>query len=348
MTKTLRTLALTVTALLAACGAEAPKDGQLAVTVSPAIGDADVSRVSVEIDPAGVSQDLHFSSGNGQFQALLAVPVGTQTVTATAYGDPDGDGFEDVLGIGTVTVDVLEGESASVFIRILDVTPPPPAPDHSPIVAALTVSTSNPAANEAVSFAVVAVDPDGDPISYAWSVTCDEGVGTIFTDLAAATTLWTADAAGTCTVRLDATANGRSDTVTLEVVVGPAAGGTGGMVVAATFVPRPYLTSAYVYSRLGSFIHMVDRSDPAADGTVPSPLAVSTQYLVAVNWVGDASAAEVTLSDDCGGTSTVAVSGAGYKTFRWNAPAAGGLCRIALALDTGEFQDGFFVAALVQ
>ena len=181
------------------------------VTVDALTSSAQITRVSVTVMPANVSADLTRDPA-GTFSGTLTVPAtGPQTVTASAWAGTT------LAASGSGSVVVAKGQTAQLFITALDATGPVPLPDHSPVVTSLAASTTTVALGGNASLVATAVDADGDAITFGWSA-APAGCGT-FAAPGSASTTWTAAAVGVCAVTLTASARGKSDSRSTNILV---------------------------------------------------------------------------------------------------------------------------------
>ena len=196
---------------LCACGSRpAAERSLLTVSVAAQVTAAQITRVSVQVAPAGVSADLARDPA-GTFSGTLAVPVGPQTVTATAWAGPT------AAGSASAAVTVVKGQTAHLSITVLDATGAPPQPDHSPVITSLAASASAAAVGDPISLSAIAIDSDGDAISYSWTA-APASCGS-FSPSASASTTFTAAAAGNCVVTVTARARGLSDSRSTTIVI---------------------------------------------------------------------------------------------------------------------------------
>jgi hypothetical protein len=298
-----------------------------------------VTRINVAVTPANISQDLTYS--NGTFSGILVVPTGAQTLTATAYV-----GAQQV-GTGTVTVTVTANTTSSAYIKILDATGSPPAPDHGPYITSLTASKNNPNTGESVALAATAVDPDGDALAYQWSEDCSGGT---FTAPSAATTSWSSTMTGACNLTLTVTSKALKDTKAVQVVVFGGSGGSGGgptgaVSVTGTFVAAPSIGEVRLYTYSPGLSCDIYRS--IADGDCRQPLFPTQKIWVYLNYSTTASTPNVTLTDNCGGSTTPNSTYSSYAYFNWTAPANTGACLLTATLSGDGMTDSFPVAVLV-
>lgn len=214
-------------------------------------------------------------------------------------------------------------------------------PDRPPRIVRLIHPRKAVAPGERVTFAAIAVDPDRDPIAFAWSQDCD---GT-FTAPAEALTWWSRTSAGTCTINVTATANGLLDSESFAVTVAFPTG-TGGATVDGRFVPQPVVTEITLDGQV------ISRSSP--DATLPD--AVVPGAWLPGSFAFDLGAAPgalgATVRDGCGGEATEPVlwtspEGLGEGTFAWRAPDAPAVCLVAVEVQHESLADGFSVAARV-
>lgn len=327
-----RVASLAVLAALA-CSSATNRDrggGRVVAVVQP-LAAALVTRVTLEVSPAGVTQDLSYNAADGTFAGILTVPVGAQTLTATAFvGDA-------VYGTGAAFADVTENGTALVYLSILDASGRKPAPDHGPVVTSITVSNVTPLAGEQIQLAASAVDPDRDPISFAWSDVC----GGAFSAATSATTTWSSETVGLCRVTVTATSRQLSDAraVTIRVRSAP----TGQIEITGIVVPQPTIDVVTFSDAQAQSCTML-RGGPGADGTCHMQVLAGARLAVTLAASDLIPTAAFSLTDDCGGS---AEPGAG-STFTWTAPAAGGLCIVAVAVSQAGLSDLFPVAVFVE
>ncbi|HEY6912156.1 MAG TPA: hypothetical protein VI356_22445 [Myxococcales bacterium] len=261
---------------LCACGSQ-PERALLDVSVAAQIASAQITRVSVQVVPAGVSADLSRDAG-GTFSGTLSVPTGAQTVNATAWAGLS------VAGTASAAVTVVKGQTARVAITILDATGAPPQPDHSPVITSLSASASAAIVGDRISLSAAATDADGDAISFLWTA-APSGCGT-FSAAGSASTAFTAAAAGNCVVTVAATARGLSDTRSTTIAI---SGGGGAP-------PSPALVQ-----------HLSSTSNPPAERragndfrfTLPNPVMAGNCLVLGISYTWSA-ARTVHISDSAG------------------------------------------------
>src|SRR5689334_19642323 len=121
-------LRLVACLLLIACGgSRAP--GDAARVLVQMLVPADVTRVVLEVQPAGIVQDAgSYDPVSGSFTGTLVVPVGPQTVTAKAYAGAT------LVGSASASVTVVSGTTAAVNLIVIDSRAPTPPSDRSPVI----------------------------------------------------------------------------------------------------------------------------------------------------------------------------------------------------------------------
>jgi hypothetical protein len=339
-----RVVAPITLAVLVACGVQKPDRGTIHAVVSTRlVGTIEVTRITITVTPAGVTQDLTYNASDETFTGTLTVATGEQTVTAIAYAGPAP--YTEV-GRGSASVTIVTGASASVDITIYDTTGPPPPPDHGPVILTFVVQNTNVMSGTAQTLTATAMDADGQAIAYAWTqAPADCGA---FSNASADSTQWTAGPVGPCAVTITATANGKSDARSKTIQIVPA---TGFLDVTGHWVPQPFITHVAVLNG-GTVWWDVARGD--ANATSPNSLAIGASHEVRA-YHTPASGAAVALTDSCGG----AISGPAYGTdgsgsyaaFTWTAPTSPGACILTPQLTVpgpaGDFHDAFPVVVRV-
>jgi hypothetical protein len=339
--KSAKLMAVVGAAVLACAGGPAKRTptGNVVMRVQPAaLLAAQVTRIAVTVAPIGLSQDLT-ANADGSFSGVLVVPPGTYTVGATAYAGTV------LAGTGSAGVTVVANQTAAVTIRILDATPPAPVPDHAPIITALSASSTNPVAGDVVTLAATAVDPDQDPIAYAW--TQSQGCAGTFGSPAAAATTWTSTTVGTCTLTLTVNSKQLADAVSVNVTVSAKPAPTGTIDVSAVFVSQPQIESVTVRDLLPNAAPAcyVWRQGPGADATCHMPVSSGETVAVEFALSSVATGAKFELVDDCHGTAAQATPGA--PSFTWKAPGTGGVCALTARVTQDGLVDTLPVAIFV-
>lgn len=338
-TKTL--LAATFALLLAACGATTSSGGRVSIQADlTSMATQGSVVVKVSASPAGTSSDLTFDAETGRYAGSMSLPPGLQTLTVEALSDTDDDGELEVVAIGSGQASVVENQTASVVVVLMDLTPPPPVPDHRPIVTSAGVSNANPAPGETVSVWVSAVDVDEDPITFLWTVNCNSGSATI-ADPTAASTTFTVDTAATCSVNASASANGKTVWVNMAVQVG----GSGQADVTISFATPPVIAQVYVLDTTSTFACAIDRTGDEATCADPLAMGAVADIYLTLDAASDGSQASV---DVCGGLVTTVYQGPGLAHFTWQVPQASGVCVVTGMTVRDGYMDAFPVAMLLQ
>lgn len=189
-------------------------------TVAIAVASApDVARVHFRVTGPGMDPaefDLFRDSSNNTVTGLVAVRAGpSRRFAATAY-----DAMNVVNYVGTATISVPANVTTNLTITLLSVSGGAPLGNvavdvnfnHAPIIAFVSVSPNPGRRNRDVALSVGASDPDGDPISYLWTVTDANGAPAgALTNGAAANAAWrapNANGAYTATIRVSDITNG--------------------------------------------------------------------------------------------------------------------------------------------
>jgi hypothetical protein len=320
--------------LLLACEGPEQSVGHILVVAQPLTTAAQLSRVTVTITPAGITQDLTVDPQDpSKFSGTIAVPVGAQTVLAEAFV-----GLAKV-GSGTATVTVAKGVQMQAQITILDITGPSPGPDHSPVVTSL-VTPASVQAGDQPTLTAAAMDADGDSMTFAWDAS-PSGCGTFTSPTAPSTTFTAGATLGTCTVRFTVNANGKSDSRSAPIQIVAA---TGTINIQVTYVPQP-LISSIAFTSGSTQIASVQRT--ASDATIRAAFHKGAPYTVTLSfdpWPNGTLA----LSDSCGGTivQPVFAPNAPSATATWTPTVDSGACMVTATLSRQTLVDNFFVVVL--
>lgn len=337
MTKTL--LAALLAASLSACGGSPSDRTNLEITAPKAT--VDLGRMVVDVQPANLRAELPYDAARGVFRGGLAVPAGRQELRLTALrATTDLLAADDaVLGEGSATVDVEPDRVASVYVEILLAgEPPPPAPDHSPIITSFYIADSAPAVHEPVLLRVAAVDPDGDEITYEWSATCEHE----FSLTTPEDGYLVIGEEGSCTVRVTATANGLTDEVQATIATAGHGAGDGSVVISTGFVTVPWVAGVDLSGE--AFGCNVLRISP--DATCRDEATRSAGYDLWVSATSLPDGAEIVVVDDCGGSAELRSPGQ-PEWFYWTAPAASGVCMIEAGIWWRGQYDSMSIAVFV-
>lgn len=296
--------------------------GGVSVVVRAAAAVTDLTGVQIALRPGSGSTDLA-AAADGSFAGELTATPGSYSLFATAYAGaaPVGAGRAD-------NVVVVEDQTTAVFLTITDTTELPEQPDHAPIVTALIVSTLTVEQGRAVTVDASAVDPDGDPLAWAWTDDCASGA---FADPTTHRTTWTNSAVGTCRLTVTVTAGGLEDALGVDILTVAPDAATGAIDVEGRFIPRPVITTMVVsdgentctYDRYGS-------ADGCALDLARAPFEVTVE--TELGTTDDADVYE-SPSSGCGSLSAGTRQRVGTRwisTRLWNATAVppGDLCEL--------------------
>ena len=320
-------------ALCLGCSTAVPS-GQITVKAQGLTNRFNLTRVTVQAEPAGLSAELLATATAGLFTGVLDLPEGVQTLTVTAY-----IGTRQV-GQGHAEVTVVSGERADVSVRIVDQTGPgPPAPDPWVMILSVSASKTEVAIGETVELTVTAVDPDGGPITFEWSDNCG---GTTFGSPSASSTSWSHSAPGACDITVRATADGVTDSETLRVITTATPAQNGGVSVSGQFIPHPLIERVFLDNPFGRFCQ-IDRqqSNAVCEGWVNGGALLNVG--VRLDGATAADSPSVALSDNCGGASL-----RDERVSRWQAPRSPGVCLLTATVTNPDgLRDTFSVAVVV-
>ncbi len=312
---------VTVPALFAAVGCVGQAGSVNLVVETDSLN---ATRVHVTISPGPGDADLTQDATNPtKFTGSFTVATGTETITVQAFANVNGT--EQLVGTGSATTTVAKTPPTNVVIKVLDVSGPIGGPDHGPVITALSTPSPLQAGDSGV-VTVNAIDPDGNPLSYAWSSTC----GT-FANPAASSTSFTAGAVtGPCTVTITVTANGKTDTQSATIQILTATGTLG---ITVNYVPQPVISS---FSFSTTPVTTVSRT---GDGTTHATFHWVQPYTVTVTY-DSYPTGTFTLTDSCGNTVTNVVFGASSSTATWTPATNSTLCNLTATLTRDTFSDG--------
>jgi hypothetical protein len=282
------------------------------VNAAPAIL-ADLTRFTVEA--AGQIQDLVLDPASGTLDASLFLPAGMTTVVARAFvGDT-------LAGASAETaVDIEAGAVTRVTLRIIDQRVDEPL--FGPILDSLVVPTTTTVGAQA-AFAISAVAPAGDPITYAWSSDCADST---FSAPDAASTRWSSSSAESCRVTVVATSNEIALTESFLIVVFAAGTQSGALDADGEFIAQPQI-GLELFGSVSCANENGFRINASCPDSLTSP--TTTNYMINVfNW-GLSAPGTLELTDDCGGGISALSGEPGFTVQgEWLPPAAGGICQV--------------------
>ncbi len=148
----------------------------------------DIDHITVTVSGSDFSpdivQNLTGDPVSGWSGTIENIPVGDdRTFLAQAF-----DASDVVLYSGSATgVTIVDGETVQVVVYLQQVDPPDPFENGVPRFQSVVLSSSQVGPTNDVAITATAVDPDGDPLVYAWSAT-----GGGFSDDTTPGTTWTA------------------------------------------------------------------------------------------------------------------------------------------------------------
>jgi hypothetical protein len=292
-----------------------------------------VDRVVVEVKPANVTASMLFDPSRGVYAATLTVPAVSQIVKATAYSGKTRVGNVDA------EVPVARDRSASVYLRVLDMSAGWPVPQKRPIITSMVTSLTVLAADEQTAVSANAVDATRSTIAYRWSSSC----GGTFANPAAAATAWRPDAPGGCAITVQASSAAGKTTRSEGVTVIPL---TGSVAVSGEFIAWPHITDVDVESQAGAC--SVARTDP--DGSCRVTITSGEAVLIRAHLDARPDALP-TMADSCGGSFDL-VDESGWPSsaaYRWTAPrvVAATVCTVVPAVSLLTMVDEFSVAILI-
>jgi hypothetical protein len=341
--------ALVATASLVACNAaKEPQQqkGAVRLSVGALTARSDVTRIAIDVTPANVQADLTYDPVEGTFAGVVLVQSGLQTFTATAYSG------QNAVGTGTVTANVLPFETSLVSITIFDTTGAPSVPDHGPVILSLVVSKLVAQVDDSVSMSVVAADPDGDPLTYRWTNSCQNGASGVFTADGFADTKWSNSAAGACSISIEVQSKDLTAKRTFHILVYPAGADASRVDISGNYIRQPVINSVVVYSGYYGYnttCAVYRDSTNATCQETASPLAqmnVSFSYNSEFS-DGGVQQASTSLVDDCGGSASLMYYYPGQASYAWRAPPASALCMITATVSHDGLSDQFPVALLI-
>jgi hypothetical protein len=244
---------------------------------------------------AAASGGFSATSGASTTWTPSTTAEGTALLTATAT---------DTKG-ATSSLTIAVSTSSSSSSGTVDVTA---QLNGWPEISAIRAAAAQLAPGASTTVTTTALDPDGDPLSYAWD---DGGCGGSFSPPNAVSTTWTAPSvARTCTLRVTVRDLGKN-------TAKPRGGVNQATLTVSVSSPAPVLAPQFV----------------SAWTAPPSPVGAGTvvSFAVAAAESSGAPVTQLTWSDGNGGTFTPAVAG-DPSWVRWTAPGCDGAATQALTV----------------
>ncbi len=234
----LLSLATTCWLAFAGCSSSKPQETgsvQVLGSLSQAVVSDPVTRVSLSISAPDMPPRSFELDWNGSAWGSLIhlLPAGSdRTFVASAYSAD-----ETLLFQGSVTgVTLTAGQTTLVSITLQEVNPPDNFENSAPVITSLVAAPSTVSPGGTVTLSAGAEDADGDPLSYAWSVSAGA-----FSSASSAGTSWTAPAQpGSYTLTLTVT-DSRGATATAQVTL-TVRTATGSAAVNVSFNTWPQVT----------------------------------------------------------------------------------------------------------
>jgi hypothetical protein len=262
---------------------------------------------------------------SGAFVGSLILPAGFNEITGLAFvGD-------ELVGISNpIPVEIQAGFVTAAQIRIIDITGGGDI-GHSPIILSLSHPLSA-VTNHPVPISVSAVDPDGEPLAFAWSAECADGTisfpDSSFADFSKATP-------GACRVNVTVNDGALSATESFSIVVFDENNAQGAVNVDGQFVSAPQLFLEVGYSN--GFCNLFSGSQ---DGTCPGSIASPERAFVRafVDW-GNGIPGFLEITDNCGGIFESFVNDPFFFEGTWLPPTFETVCLVSARAFSG---DGLF------
>ena len=185
---------------LAACSDDEPTTGSLSVAVlAHADIAAAVTSVTVTLAPSGATRTMTEWNGDALNESFSDVPVGDTTVTAEAFG------AEGLVASAAVTTAVAKDQAALAMLHL--------APADGFHLAGLSASNDNPDTTQTVTLTASVADAAGSAATFTWSDDCQGE----FLSTEGATATWENKWEESCTVTVEASFAGHSDSAELQI-----------------------------------------------------------------------------------------------------------------------------------
>ena len=190
------------------------KTGSVDVTAN-ALSYTDIDHVTVVVSGSGPTATVPMGKKNGSldWKAMVSgITAGPVTVTANAYKA----GVVQPVFSGQINSTITVGGTAVINLTMYEIGASK-FMNSAPVISAIQVSSKTVEPLASISVGAVATDPDGDPLTYAWTSSC----GGTFSAATAASGTFTAPAtAGNCTLTVKVSDNHQANnTATVQINV---------------------------------------------------------------------------------------------------------------------------------
>jgi hypothetical protein len=290
------------------------KGGSVSVSAN-ALTKADIDHVMASVSGAGIVTPYNVpmgkKNGSDDWKAMVSgIPAGAVVVQATAY---KADGT--VLFQGSIPSTITDGGTATINITMFEFHKNI-FTNSAPVISAIQVSSTTVDPLASIGVGVVASDPDGDALTYAWTSSC----GGTFSAPTAATGNFTAPAtAGACVLTVKVTdTHTASNTATVGITVGHAVKGNANITATPDLIPTITGIMVNVTNPAGTdapFVasNQAHLSVSAADAnTPPGPLTYAWAFTGCAgafdSTIGTATASPVFVLSGATGTCTFTVT----------------------------------------
>ncbi len=333
--KVLQSILVITAAALASPGCTTPEGAGAVGSASLRIdvgNQHSITRVAVST-LTGHETDLVRDDVSGTYIGALLLPAGSHDLIGQAFVE------DELVGESVpVAVEVQAGLVVGADIRILDLTGAGTV-GHRPIIVALTHPLSA-VVGQPASLAATIVDPDGDPVTVAWSSECPEAV---FSAPESTETDLTLTDQGTCDVSLTVSDGELTTVDSFKVVVFGEGANTGAVDISGTFVAAPTISLTLAYPA-GTCDVFTGAQDGTCAGDIASP---DTATIVAFADWGYGEPGTIEITDDCGGVTDLHLEDPFFVDGVWTPPTAESVCLITARANGPEGPSSEVSAAIL-